>query len=150
MTIAISIDSIVDGLYARSALRNAGGTATRPPLLNRTHAPALRRTARDGFVHAAIKLATVIESVDFGGEGDIMSLDVPLADSAPNGIGGLLRAHLESAVGAYVLYVVYADAKLSESESWLALANQSIADFRAVAAHCRGDICPDRLYPAYI
>lgn len=99
--IAISLNAVLDGIYAGSALRRTKGFDV-PELLNRRHDGALRRCARDVMARILLGLAPyVAESniADLGADDDIITVEFDPESSRP----GVLKAELEALLTAGIL-----------------------------------------------
>lgn len=115
MKTALSLNSIIDGVYALTALhaatRSAGsdnptGVASRPAILCRANEKSLRRVARDIFGCVLIDLIPIVSGSNISNaDGDILELET--AQGYEPADSGLFRQALETAVTAGIFRVAW-------------------------------------------
>ncbi len=99
--IGISISSVLDGIYAGSALRRSKGGDV-PELLTRRHDAILRRTARDVMARIFISLVPYVADsnvADLGADDDIITIEF----ASEPAHAGVLKAELEALLTAGIL-----------------------------------------------
>lgn len=105
-TISLSIERILDSVYAHSAAEVVSRGVDRPELLGRDHAPMLRTIARDVVAQMSIEVSHLIADTNIAEQPvpDIICLDMRLPDdiSLP-----MLRSAIETAVASGVLAAVW-------------------------------------------
>lgn len=121
MTIAISIERILDSIYAFCALDCATAASPRPSLPGLDDAPALRRLIRTNAASTVYRLHPQLSSPDLdrGPEEDIITIDV--ADTVPADKAAMLRPTLEAALATGAMSVLWAgvDSGLAATYGWL-------------------------------
>lgn len=101
--IGISINAVLDGIYAASALRRARG-ADVPDLLNHRHHDMLRRVARDVLARIFMALGPAVTAsnvADIEADNDIITVE--LGFEPPH--LGVLKAEFEALLTAGILAV---------------------------------------------
>lgn len=144
MDITISVESVLDTIYASSAMAavtERGDEDSPAALLTPEHADALRRLVDAAFASVLVAIATVISRASPLTQGD----DYTVAVDDGRCCAGItaLTDHLESAVAYTVIAMVYrghADGTVSARAA--AAAERLIGDFRELAAGNRR--CPGR------
>lgn len=114
MTLSLSMESILDQIYALTALRAVADTERqRPRLLTRDHRRALEKAVKDVAAEVALRLASVggisgqLNTLEEGPSA-LMTLEyTPLADVGPGWDGLAVVRALEGAVASLVLAMVY-------------------------------------------
>lgn len=101
-SIAISVDRILEGVYAHSAAQSIIGDIDRPEILGRDHKPMLRVLCRDVLTAIAMNLGSALSGSNMADNPmpDIIILDIELPQFT---IPDMLRAAIETAVAAGVL-----------------------------------------------
>lgn len=113
MTISISIDRILEQVYALSALdRITSGRIADPHLavLSSDNRPALQHVVRDAVAHIGLMLSSragivKISVPDNADDGGLVRLDID--GSLDRGIAPLLRQQLEQAIVMYTFHLIY-------------------------------------------
>lgn len=102
MTLSLSIDRILDSVYAHSAAEIVATGTDRPELLGTSHAAMLRVIVRDTIAGLSFAMAHAITSSNIGDNPipDIITIDFNL----PGGLSQtVFRAAVETAVAAGAL-----------------------------------------------
>lgn len=101
VTIALSVESIAAGVYARTALHSLTDSR-RPEPLTRDNAPLLRAIIRSAMIDIMARMTPQLCESDFDADAD--NDIVTLTFEAPSGTDArLLRAALSQAVGMAVM-----------------------------------------------
>lgn len=125
MTITISLQTIIDGVYARSALAHRSAAAT-PLMLRRGHEPALRRLAIDAVALQALHLSSVITGIALPSGSDTEADTVTLEISCDGDCSAeLLASTISAGVTLRLLSLSYTDDDSERSAGYAALAVQS-------------------------
>lgn len=143
MTIAISIDRVLEDIYAYSALEFFGG-AHRPSVLGRQQAPALRNIARAEAVRVAYELpcASGVDDTD----ADILTYTIAVADTYPTGHWADLPRAIQTVVVYGVLAMTYSACDMDICRHFSALQAEAITRIahRTGAGGAPGFIRPSR------
>ena len=101
-TIAVSIDRILEGVYAHSAAHNINSDNERPEILGRDHKPMLRVLCRATLSGLAMTMGPALKASNLAEEPmpDIIKFEMTLPQFL---IPDMLRAAIETAVAAGVL-----------------------------------------------
>ncbi len=102
MTLSLSIDRILDSVYAHSAAEIVATGTERPELLGTSHAKMLRIIVRDTIASMSFVMAHAITGSNIGDNPipDIITIDFNLPDGLSQTI---FRAAVETAVAAGTL-----------------------------------------------
>lgn len=114
-TVAISLERVLESVYAFCALDYFTSKEARPNILGRGQEPALRKMARRAAAELVYRLLPFAVGTNLDkDDGDIISIDLDIPDGAP--LPGM-RQLLEDALAASVMAVAWAgnNAKLSDS-----------------------------------
>lgn len=149
MEIKLSVESVLDTIYASSAMAavTGGGDEDSPAaLLTPEHADALRRLVDAAFAGVVVGIAPVLSRATMLTQGDDYTVTVD-DDRCCAGVTAL-TSHLESAVAYATLSLVYrghADGSISRRAA--AAADGLLDDFKELAAGNRR--CPGRRRMVY-
>ncbi|MGM9862282.1 MAG: hypothetical protein ACI30W_06765 [Muribaculaceae bacterium] len=147
MTITISLQTIIDGVYAASALAHRRADSL-PLMLRRGHEPALRRLAIDAVALQALHLSSVITGITLPSVTDPDAYDVTL-DIVCSGdcSAELLASTISAGVTQRLLSLSYTDDDSDRSAGYAALAVQS-ADLATALARAAPSVTP-RIKPYF-
>ncbi len=109
MTISISIDRILDSIYARAALEASIHGTGNPALLDRSDSKALRRVTIDCLAELVASLSHIVSSGDIaslGNDTEIITLETTLGHG--DMLAPTFRMNLETATVCAVLAHAYA------------------------------------------
>ncbi len=108
--IAISIDRILEGVYAHSAAESIIGDADRPEILGRDHKPMLRVLCRETLAAIALSMGQSLAGSNLAEDPmpDIITLDLYLPQFM---VPDMLRAAIETAMAAGVLAKAWSGSK---------------------------------------
>lgn len=149
MTIALSIDRILENIYALAAMDSYTRAEERPAVLGRGQAPALRRLitgAAARVIYAMAPAVTATNLSDIGADDDIVEINFDDAVEASGELYAGLRPLLESAVANAVMAAVWAPSSATLSDIYTTMYADVIAlAGRTLALHTG---TPGRLRPA--
>lgn len=115
LNISLSIERILESVYAHSAAHSFDCGKERPSLLGSDQEEMLKSICRDIIAGLFFKMAGSIKSTDLGTSagGDLISAELEMNDDT---VPSVLRTAMETAIAAGVLSAVWAghDSKLSE------------------------------------
>lgn len=138
MTLSLSLKSILEYIYANSALTSIlypDDIKSVPALLHRDHAPALERIARNAFSQIAIALLPHLESTDIAdGSSDILSLTFKPTSLADDTIAPVMLTHMESAMVYYILHLCHIGGDHDRATAYEALAKETIDTISSLAS----------------
>lgn len=141
--IALSIEKILENVYAFAALEHFSGTPERPEVLGREQEPALRRIIRGTASALVYRLMPHVKNFEVSVEGDnseIIEIDFG------SELFFNLRPALESALAAYVVAVAYTGINARVADTYDRISSQHIAEiFRALSS---SEPLPGRITPA--
>jgi hypothetical protein len=129
MTVGISIDRVLEEIYAVSALRNYmmvkdGDVSDCPAVLHEGHAEALKQVVRRAISYMVIKLSPWVVACDMAEDGsDVVSVVIE-GDQAEN-YGEVIRAELEAGVEAMVMHICLLGSDNESADEYLAKAKDA-------------------------
>ena len=143
MTIALSVERVLDSIYAYSAIDYFTSGEDRPSVLGRDNSGALKRMASNAAAHIIFRLTppAVATSLLDEPDADIITVDF---DADSPGMSNL-RPALESAVAAAVMSVAWAGKNSAMSDTYSRLCDTNV---EAALAILRIPPCPGRIEPA--
>lgn len=149
MTIALSIDRILENIYALAALDSCTRRVERPGLLGRGQATALRRVitcqaAR--LVYSLLPVAQGTSLSNFDDNHDIIEIELDTAEGEEQLLYSGLRPLLESAVANATMAAVWAPSSALLAETYTTMFDELMAlATRSLALHSGN---PGRVRPA--
>lgn len=115
-TVAISLERVLESVYAFCALDYFTSKEARPNILGRGQEPALRKMARRAAAELVYRLLPFAVGTNLDkDDGDIISIDLDIPDGAP--LPGM-RQLLEDALAASVMAVAWAGSSSALSDSY--------------------------------
>ena len=141
MTQTISLNlstlAIMNEILALSALRClTNGEESRPPILTRDRAPALKLLIRDAFAFVVMKFISYVEKCDLNdsstshsdsNDDDLLSVDLKVNNDVTSTITKTMSATLNHSIAAYALHICYMGHDNTTSEQYLRIANAEVA-----------------------
>lgn len=135
-TIALSIDRILENIYAYSALDYYTTKNERPTILGRNEAPALRQLIRNSATSLIYRLTPPAIGWNLDDE-EIITIDFEIAENFAS-----LRSYLESILAAQVMSVAWAGASTNLSNFYADAVDQ---DIEVILAKLRFSDKPGRI-----
>ncbi len=139
-TIALSIERILESIYACSALDYYTTKNDRPTVLGRNEAPALRQLIRNSAASLIFRLTPPAISWNLDDE-EVITVDFDMADGFSS-----LRSYLESILAAHVMSIAWAGASASLSDFYADVVDK---DTEVLLAKLRLIDKPGRIEPEY-
>lgn len=109
-TISISIERVLESIYASAAVDALNTPARGANIVCRDDAPALSRLVRNSAAAIIFALTPPVTSsnlADLQYDGDIITVDIELPDDAVSRLAGSIRPLVESALASQVLGVLW-------------------------------------------
>lgn len=109
-TIAISVDRVLESIYASAAIDTLNNPSARANIVCRDDAPALRHLVRNGAAALIFALTPPVSSSnlsDLRYDGDIITVDIDLPDDVAERLSGSIRPLFESALASHVLGILW-------------------------------------------
>lgn len=126
MTYALSINRILENIYAFCALDYFTSKQARPEILGRDQAPALRRLICSAAAEMIFRLTPPITATNLTEESDSEIISIELDLDENNGPIEGLRPALESALAASVMALAWCGNSASLSDTYATLFNKNI------------------------
>lgn len=122
-------------IYALSALRClSNGDESRPPILTRDRAPALKLLIRDTFAFIVMKIIRYVENCNINDvsqltndvDDEILSVDLKVCSDVTDTATKAMRQALNHCISAYALYICYIGHDDTTSKQYEHIANEEI------------------------
>lgn len=132
-TIAVSIDRILEGVYAHSAAHSINNDTERPEILGRDHKPMLSVLCRDTLAGIAMNLGPALVSSNLARDPmpDIITFEMRLPQFL---IPDMLRAAIETAGAAGILAKAWSGSTDPISERYTDICRMSMATIKNLIA----------------
>lgn len=140
MTIALSVEKILQSVYAYSALQFYTRTDEVPDILGRAHEAMLKILIESKVASLAAEL---MPAVEYGGcEGDIIALEVRPVDRE---LPFVIQSLFEAVVAARVMTAWFVHLDTDVAKIYGDISDKNMIDLRAMLFHPG---CPGRIAPA--
>ena len=135
-TISISVERVLDSVYAHSAAEIVSSGVERPEVLGRNHRDMLRVITRDTIAGLAFTLAHIVEDTNVGDTPipDVITLDLRLPEYLSL---AMLQACVETAVAAGVLAQAWSGSDGPMAERYSKAYSMSL---KSIEIHAGGSI----------
>ena len=137
ISLNLSTTAIMNEILALSALRClTNGDESRPPILTRDRAPALKLLIRDAFAFVVMKIIPYVETCNLNdissspsnsNEDDLLSIDLKMNSDVTSTITKTMSVTLNNCIAAYALHICYIGHDNTTSEQYLRIANVEVA-----------------------
>lgn len=135
ISLNLSTEAIMNEILAISALRCLSNSdESRPPILTRDRAPALKLLIKDAFAFVVMKIISYVEKCNLNDlsasptdDDEILSVDLCVNNDVSSTITNAMRVTLNNCIAAYALHICYIGHDNTTSEQHLRIANAEIA-----------------------
>lgn len=132
-TIAISVDRVLESIYASAAIDTLNNPSARAGIVCRDDAPALSRLVRNGAAALIFALTPPVTSSnlsDLRYDGDIITVDIDLPDDVAGHLSGSIRPLFESALAYQVLGILWTGKDSHLGAMYVSMAAEALESLR--------------------
>lgn len=136
VSLNLSTEAIMSEIYALSALRClSNGDESRPPILTRDRAPALKILIRDAFAFIVLKIIRYVERCNINevsqsttdADDEMLSVDLKVCSDVTDTAAKSMQQSLNHCISAYALHICYMGHDNATSEQYEHIANAEVA-----------------------
>ena len=132
-TISISIDRILESIYALAAVDTLQSPPGRSNVVCRDDAPALRRLVRDSAAAIIFGITPPVTGSSLSDpldDGDIITVDLELPEDAVGRLSGTIRPLLESALSAQVLCILWTGTDAGLGDMYMSMVRDAVSSLK--------------------